>query len=62
MLQRLHRKASLLVLFAERVQVAIPSFVSFAVVGCISDVVVLEVNWKRIAILNVRHLQIIMQE
>ena len=40
----------------------IPSFVSFAGVGCISDVVVLEVNWKRITILNVRHLQIIISE
>ena len=40
----------------------IPPFVSFAGVGCISDVAVLEVNWKRIPILNVRHLQIIIPE
>ena len=59
MLQRLQKKASLLVLFAERVQVAIPSFVS---VRYISDVAVLEVNWKRIVILNVSHLQTVIQE
>ena len=40
----------------------IPPFVSFAGVGCISDVAVLAVNWKRIAILNVMHLQIIIPE
>ena len=40
----------------------IPPFVSFAGVGCISNVAVLEVNWKSIATLNVRHLQIIISE
>ena len=40
----------------------IPPFVSFAGVGCISDVAVLEVNWKSTATLNVRHLQIIIPE
>ena len=62
MLGKLQRKASLLVQFAERVEVAIPSFVSFGGVRCMKDEVVSEVNWKRIAILNVSHLQISIKE
>ena len=36
-------------LFAERMQAVNPTYASFAGVGCVTEVVVLEVNWKRIA-------------
>lgn len=38
------------------------TYSSFAGVGFIRDVVVLEVNWKRIANLNVRYVQISKQK
>ena len=44
MVERLQRKASSLVMFKERVQEVIPVSVSFAGVGLIRNVVVLEVN------------------
>ena len=46
-------KPSFLVLFIERVLTVIPSYASFAGVGCIRDAAVLEVNWNTIASLNV---------
>ena len=49
---------SLLVPFVETMYAIIPSSATFADVGCIIDVVLIEVNWKRIANLNVRHAQI----
>ena len=53
MLPKLQIKTSFFVLFAEKVYTVIPSGI-----GCIRDVVVLEVNWKKIASLNVKHMQI----
>ena len=44
MLEWLQQKTSFPVLFAERVQAVTPSSASFAGVGCIRDVVVLELN------------------
>ena len=46
-------KPSFLVLFIERVLTVIPSYASFAGVGCIRDAAVLEVKWNTIASLNV---------
>ena len=44
MLERLQLKTSYFVLFAERVKALIPSYGSFAGVGCRRDAVVLKVN------------------
>ena len=49
MLERLQQKASVLVLFVERVQTVILSTAGFAGVGWITGKVVLEVNCKMIA-------------
>ena len=48
MLARLQKKESLLLLFAERMQVVMLYSTSFAFVGCIRNVVELKVNSKRI--------------
>ena len=44
MLERLQYKESFLLLFVERVKAVIPSSASFASVGCIRDLMVLEVK------------------
>ena len=44
MLKRLQWKASFFVLFAERMFTLIPSSVSYAGVGCIRDVMAIEIN------------------
>ena len=57
MLEVLLRKTSFLVLFAEKALAEIPSSASIAGDRYIEDEVVVEVNWKRIASLNVRHVK-----
>ena len=46
------------VIFKDRVQAVIPASASFAGVGLTGNVVVLDINWKGIASLNVWHVQI----
>ena len=58
MLENLQLTTTLLMLLGERVSTVIPFYGSFARIGCIRDVVAVKVNWKRIAPLNVRHVQI----
>ena len=53
----LTRKTSFLVLFAETIYTVIAAWASLAGVLCIRDVMVLEVNWKIIASLNVKHVK-----
>ena len=46
------------VILAEWELALLSTVINFAGVGCIRNVVVLEVNWKRIGSLNIRHVQI----
>ena len=58
MLVRLQNETALLELFTEMVLVLLPSSASVASVDWVRDMVVLEVNRKRIASLNAGHLQL----